>query len=53
MNEEEIKKKLTSEEYEVLRKGATEVPFTGEHLENKEKGNYKCKVCGSFFRYKV
>ena len=47
MDEEEIKKKLTDEEYKVLRKGGTEAPFSGEHLENKEKGTYKCKVCES------
>jgi len=47
MNEEEIKKKLTDQEYNVLRKGGTEAPFSGEHLANKEKGTYKCKVCGS------
>lgn len=47
MNEEEIKKKLKPEEYEVLRKGGTEAAFTGKFLDNKEKGTYKCKVCGS------
>jgi len=46
MNEDKIKKKLKPEEYEVLRKGGTEVPFTGKFLDNKEKGTYKCKVCG-------
>lgn len=47
MNEEEIKKKLKPEEYEVLRKGGTERAFSGGLLNNKEKGTYKCKVCGS------
>ena len=47
MKEEEIKKKLSKEEYEVLREGKTEAPFTGELLKNKKEGLYKCKVCGS------
>ncbi|MCA5003887.1 methionine-R-sulfoxide reductase [Sphingobacterium sp. WQ 366] len=37
--------KLTAEEeYVILHKG-TERPFTGELLENKEKGTYLCKRC--------
>ncbi|MBE8720063.1 methionine-R-sulfoxide reductase [Sphingobacterium pedocola] len=37
--------KLTAEEeYVILHKG-TERPFTGELLENKEKGTYVCKRC--------
>jgi len=46
MNEDEIKNKLSEEEYEVLRKGATEKPFTGEYVHEKSKGMYTCKVCG-------
>ena len=47
MKEEEIKKKLSKEEYEVLREGKTEAPFTGGFLKNKKEGLYKCKICGS------
>jgi peptide-methionine (R)-S-oxide reductase len=47
MNEEDIKKKLTPEEYEVLRKKGTEAPFSGALLNEKRKGTYMCKVCGS------
>ena len=47
MNEEEIKKKLTPEEYAVLREGATEEPFTGKYVDNHESGMYRCKVCAS------
>lgn len=37
--------RLTAEEeYVILQKG-TERPFTGELLENKEKGTYVCKRC--------
>jgi peptide-methionine (R)-S-oxide reductase len=47
MNEEEIKKKLTPEEYEVLRKKGTEAPFSGSLLHEKRNGMYACKVCGT------
>ena len=47
MNEEEIKKKLTEEEYRVLREKGTEAPFSGALLNETRKGMYTCKVCGN------
>lgn len=41
------KKKLSDEQYRVLRKGSTELPFTGKLLHNKQKGNYHCSACGA------
>jgi len=41
----EWKKQLTTEQYYVLRKAATENPFTSELLENKEEGTYVCVAC--------
>lgn len=46
MNEEEIKAKLTPEEYAVLREKGTEAPFSGKLLHDDRSGMYKCKVCG-------
>ncbi len=46
MTEEEIKKKLTPEEYHVLREKGTEAPGSGALLHEKRKGMYICKVCG-------
>ncbi|HLG23365.1 MAG TPA: peptide-methionine (R)-S-oxide reductase MsrB [Candidatus Nanoarchaeia archaeon] len=45
--EEEWKKKLTDEQYDVLRKKGTERAGSGELLHNKEKGTYTCAGCGS------
>jgi peptide-methionine (R)-S-oxide reductase len=45
--DEEWKKELSSEEFKVLRKKATERPFTGKLLENHEKGRYVCAGCGA------
>ena len=45
--EKDYKKKLTSKEYKVLRKGGTEMPFIGKYNNFKEKGIYKCKACGT------
>jgi peptide-methionine (R)-S-oxide reductase len=41
------KKKLTPEQYHVLREKGTETPFTGKLLENKDSGMYTCGACGA------
>jgi peptide-methionine (R)-S-oxide reductase len=46
LSEEEIRQKLTPEQYEILRNGATEPPFTGKYLKEKGEGIYICVVCG-------
>lgn len=45
IDEEELKKKLTPEQYEILRKKGTERPFTSELLDAHE-GMFNCAVCG-------
>jgi peptide-methionine (R)-S-oxide reductase len=47
INEEELKKKLTPEEYAVLREKGTEAPGSGKYLHEKKAGTYACKVCGT------
>jgi peptide-methionine (R)-S-oxide reductase len=44
--DEEWKKLLTSEQYNVLRKKGTEPAFTGKYHNSKEKGVYVCAACG-------
>lgn len=45
--DEEWKKTLTPEQYEVLRKKGTERPHTSELNNNFEKGTYVCAGCGT------
>lgn len=45
--DEELKKKLTPEQYHILREKGTEAPFTGKLLNNKGTGMYTCMVCGA------
>jgi peptide-methionine (R)-S-oxide reductase len=47
VNEADLKAKLDPLSYEVLRKGATERPFTGEYTDADKVGSYRCKVCNS------
>jgi peptide-methionine (R)-S-oxide reductase len=46
-SEEELKKRLTPEEYRVLREKGTEVPGSGEYLHADANGMFTCKVCGN------
>jgi len=46
MPDEYFRKKLTPLAYQVLRNKATEPAFTGEYVDNHEKGMYKCAACG-------
>lgn len=47
INEEELKKKLSSEAYRVLREKGTEMPFSGKLLHDDREGIYRCVVCGN------
>jgi peptide-methionine (R)-S-oxide reductase len=44
---EELKQRLSEMEYVVTQEQATEPPFTGAFLHNKEQGTYTCIVCGT------
>ncbi len=47
ISEEEWKKKLTPEEYHVLREKGTEAPFSGKYVKYDKKGKYLCAACGN------
>lgn len=47
VNEEELKQKLTSEQYHILREKGTEAPFSSPLLEEKGNGMFECAVCGN------
>jgi peptide-methionine (R)-S-oxide reductase len=44
--EEQWRAELTPAQYEVLRRGGTEAPFTGEYAFTKDDGMYRCAACG-------
>jgi peptide-methionine (R)-S-oxide reductase len=46
-SEEELKKRLTPEQYHILREKGTELPFTGKFVNHHENGMYTCAVCGA------
>jgi len=47
LTEDEWRKRLTPNQYKILRKGGTEAPFSGELLSEKRDGLYVCSACGS------
>jgi peptide-methionine (R)-S-oxide reductase len=45
--DEEWKKELTPEQYNICRQKGTEPAFTGQYWDSHEKGIYRCACCGN------
>ncbi|XP_063301208.1 methionine-R-sulfoxide reductase B3 isoform X2 [Pelobates fuscus] len=45
--QEELRERLTPQQYHVTQEKGTESAFTGEYTHNKAKGTYRCVVCGA------
>ncbi len=44
-DKDDWRKKLTKEQYRILREKGTEAPFSGKYWDNHEKGTYLCAGC--------
>jgi len=44
-SDNDLSDKLTQEQYQVTQNAATERPFTGEYVDHKGDGSYRCICC--------
>ncbi|ADC72809.1 methionine-R-sulfoxide reductase [Thioalkalivibrio sp. K90mix] len=46
-SDDELRRRLSPEQYRIAREGATERPFSGAYNDHKGDGIYHCVVCGA------
>ncbi len=46
-SDEQWRRSLTREQYQITRRRGTERPFTGKYHDWHERGTYRCVCCGS------
>ncbi len=44
-NTDDLRGKLTEEQYKITQDAATERPFTGKYVDHKADGSYRCICC--------
>jgi peptide-methionine (R)-S-oxide reductase len=47
MSKDQLRKMLTPDQFRVTQEKGTETPFTGKYVDTKDRGTYKCVVCGN------
>ena len=47
LSEQEWEEKLSTEQFQIARKGGTEIAFTGKYYNNKAQGIYRCVCCNA------
>ncbi len=47
LKDDELRQRLTPEQYEVTCHKGTEPAFTGEYWDNHDPGSYRCVCCGA------
>ena len=45
--DDEWRRELTPDQYRIMRQKGTEPPFTGEYVNEKTAGVYRCAACGT------
>lgn len=46
-SDDELRERLTPEQYNILREKGTEPAFSGEYYKNTDAGTYLCAACGN------